>query len=109
LLASYGLLSTTAQDRTSNDICNTSVVLIYRAISPPNYEPTTFSDADRYKAWHGAIRDEIQALCSYNTWFLVHFHPSMNVVGSHWVYMIKRHVDGSIERYKTRLVARGFT
>jgi len=33
----------------------------------------------------------------------------MNVVGSRWVYKIKHRVDGSIERYKERLVARGFT
>jgi hypothetical protein len=33
----------------------------------------------------------------------------MNVIGSRWVYWIKHRVDGSIERYKTRLVARGFT
>ena len=37
------------------------------------------------------------------------FHPSMNVVGSQWVYKIKRRSDGSIERYKACLVARGFT
>ena len=29
--------------------------------------------------------DEIQALCSNNTWSLV---PLMNVVGSRWVYMM---------------------
>jgi hypothetical protein len=53
--------------------------------------------------------DEIAALRSNHTWPLVPFHPSMNVVGSGWVYRIKHRVDGSIERYKARLVARGFT
>jgi len=53
--------------------------------------------------------DEIAALRSNHTWSLVLFHSSMNVVGSRWVYQIKCRVDGSIERYKARLVARGFT
>jgi len=55
------------------------------------------------------MREEIQALRANKTWSLVPFHPSMNVVGSRWVYKIKRRYDGSIERYKTRLVTRGFT
>jgi len=53
--------------------------------------------------------EEIQILRSNDTWSLVPFHPLMNVVSSRWVYMIKCHVDGIIERYKTCLVARGFT
>jgi hypothetical protein len=55
------------------------------------------------------MREEIQALRANRTWTLVPFHPSMNVIGSRWVYKIKRRSDGSIERYKARLVARGFT
>jgi len=77
--------------------------------SPPSHEPLAFNDANRYKAWHSAMNEEIQALRANRTWTLVSFHPSMNVVGSRWVYKIKRKSDGSIERYKARLVARGFT
>jgi hypothetical protein len=33
----------------------------------------------------------------------------MNIIGSRWVYRIKRRADGSIESYRARLVAIGFT
>jgi hypothetical protein len=80
-----------------------------RILHSPSSKPFTFSDADRYAVWHDAMCDEIAALHSNRTWSLVPFHSSMNVVGNRWVYWIKRRVDGSIERYKARLVARGFT
>lgn len=35
-------------------------------------------------------------------------HPAQNVVGCKWVYKLKRNSDGSINCYKTRLVAKGF-
>jgi hypothetical protein len=75
----------------------------------PSSEPFVFSNADRYAVWHNAMCDEIAVLRLNHTWSLVPFHSLMNVVGSRWVYRIKHHVDGSIERYKARLVARGFT
>jgi hypothetical protein len=34
------------------------------------------------------MHDKIQALHFNNTWSLVPFHPSMNVIGSRWVYRI---------------------
>jgi len=55
------------------------------------------------------MREEIQALRANKTWTLVSFHPSMNVVGSRWVYKIKRKSDGNVERYKAHLVTRSFT
>jgi len=58
---------------------------------------------------HGiAMHEKIQVLRANRTWTLVPFHPSMNVIGSRWVYKIKHKSDGSIEWYKVRLVARGF-
>lgn len=51
---------------------------------------------------------EYEALQRNNTWTLVLYSPTMNVVGHKWVFQIKRHADGTIERYKARLVAKGF-
>jgi Reverse transcriptase (RNA-dependent DNA polymerase) len=51
---------------------------------------------------------EIQALKSNNTWTLVPPPNDQYVVGSKWVYKIKRKADGSVDRYKSRLVAKGY-
>lgn len=53
--------------------------------------------------------EELRALNDNHTWSLVQLPCGKKVVGSRWVYKLKFHSDGSIERYKARLVARGFT
>jgi hypothetical protein len=52
-----------------------SVVSFSRVVSPPSHEPLVFNDANRYEAWHSAIREEIQALHANRTWTLVPFSP----------------------------------
>ncbi|CAM8987178.1 unnamed protein product [Rhodiola kirilowii] len=52
---------------------------------------------------------EIHALQSNNTWQIISLPPGKNVVSSKWIFRVKRHSDGTIERYKARLVARGFS
>ena len=45
------------------------------------------------------------------TWVEVDLHASIDakVVGSRWVFAIKFHADGSVARFKARLVAQGFS
>lgn len=43
------------------------------------------------------------------TWVLVLSPLHKNVIGSKWIYKIKRNSDGTIPRYKARLVAQGFS
>ena len=88
---------------------NFSVATSSRVATLPQQEPLSFKDANRYLVWHNAMQEEIRALHSNHTWSLVPSHPSMNVIGSRWVYKIKSHSDGRIERYKAQLVARGFS
>ena len=53
--------------------------------------------------------DEIQALQTRGTWELVRRPPDSAVVGCRWVFVLKHKLDGSIDRYKARLVVREFT
>ena len=52
---------------------------------------------------------EIQALEQTHTWVLTPLPPGKRPIGCKWVYRVKLNPDGTIERYKTRLVAKGYT
>jgi histone deacetylase 1/2 len=43
-----------------------------------------------------------------NMWHLVPASAGKNVFGCKWIYEVKRHADGSVDRFKARLVAKGF-
>ena len=46
------------------------------------------------------MSNEINALLANSTWTLVPKPAIANVIGSKWIYKIKRKSDGRIERYK---------
>ena len=71
-------------------------------------EPTSYIAASKHPAWRAAMNTEFNALLHNGTWKLVPPKPNMNLVGCKWVFRIKRKADGSTERYKTHLVAKGF-
>ena len=59
--------------------------------------------------WTKAANEELQALELNKTWVVESLPPGKNVVGCKWVFTIKYNPDGTVERYKARLVAQGFT
>jgi hypothetical protein len=69
----------------------------------------SYSEACKSPKWQQAMKDEYNALFQNETWQLVPPQPGHNLVDYKWVFKVKRHVDGSIERYKVRIVAKGFS
>lgn len=68
-------------------------------------EPPTYKIASQYPKWCEPMDAEFQALQRQNTWSLVFAPPHANLVGCKWVFKLKLNSDGSIARYKARLVA----
>ncbi|KAD3641550.1 hypothetical protein E3N88_30774 [Mikania micrantha] len=71
-------------------------------------EPENFAQANTMSEWRSAMNDEMSALMKNETWDLVPKPEGVNCISCKWVYKLKFKSDGSIDRYKARLVARGF-
>ncbi|XP_016477085.1 putative mitochondrial protein AtMg00820 [Nicotiana tabacum] len=60
-------------------------------------------------AWQAAMTQEIKALHSNNTWDLVPLPAGKKALGCKWVHIIKHKSNGGVERFKARLVVKGYT
>ncbi|XP_073152174.1 uncharacterized protein [Henckelia pumila] len=70
-------------------------------------EPSSFSEAMKDEKWRHAMNQEIRALEDNSTWDVVSLPPGKRAIHCKWVYKIKYKADGTIERYKARLVILG--
>lgn len=61
------------------------------------------------KQWETAMQDEMESIRKSGTWDLTPLPAGRKAIGSRWVYKLKRKADGSIDRYKARLVAQGYS
>lgn len=78
------------------------------SLTSSDIEPTCYSEAIKSSQWRTAMNAEFDALLQNKTWSLVSPPPAVNVVGCRWIYKLKKKADGSIDRYKARLVSKGF-
>jgi hypothetical protein len=83
--------------------------LCYIANVSRDEEPPSYELAMTDPKWQEAMNSELQALIDNQTWNLVPLPPRKRPINCKWVYRIKRKPDESVERYKARLVAQGFT
>ena len=75
-------------------------------------KPTTYKQAmarDNSTKWDSAMKAELEAMKEQDVWTIVPEPKDRNIVGSKWVYKIKRDANGNIDQYKARLVAKGFS
>ena len=54
-------------------------------------------------------KKSFKSMSSNDVWDLVDIPNGVKPVGCKWVYKTKRDSKGNVERFKTRLVAKGFT
>ena len=83
----------------------------YVAISDED-EPKNMNEAingKNSKYWKDAAENEYQSLLKNNTWELVERPKDKNVITCKWVFKVKRNADGTVDRYKARLVAQGYS
>ncbi|RVW45031.1 Retrovirus-related Pol polyprotein from transposon TNT 1-94 [Vitis vinifera] len=71
--------------------------------------PNTVSEALTKRKWKDAMREEMSALEKNKTWEIVERPKGKNIVDCKWIFILKYKADGSLERHKTRLVAKGYT
>jgi hypothetical protein len=72
-------------------------------------EPTCYEEAAEKKVWKDAMIEEYQSIIKNDVWDVVPRLKEKSIVSSKWIYKTKHSTDGSIEKYKERFVARGFS
>jgi hypothetical protein len=110
------VVSTRPHTRLQSGISQPKVVtdgrVRYDGIRFANYtnsgEPSDVREALADPVWKSAMDEEYQALKHNHTWHLVPAGAGKNVIDCKWVYKVKKCADGSIDRYKALLVAKGF-
>eukprot|EP00253_Pinus_taeda_P006802 PITA_06802 len=72
-------------------------------------EPSSFKEAVEDPTWVDAMVQEYDSIVRNSAWEIVPRPEGKSMVGSRWTYKVKQVADGSVEKYKARFVARGFS
>ncbi|GJS17582.1 zinc finger, CCHC-type containing protein [Tanacetum coccineum] len=74
-------------------------------------DPRTYNEAMQSRDsafWKETIDDEIGSIMENNTWVLSDLPPGCKPLGCKWIFKRKIKVDGTIDKFKARLVIQGF-
>eukprot|EP00261_Vitis_vinifera_P034034 XP_019075277.1 PREDICTED: uncharacterized protein LOC100267868 isoform X5 [Vitis vinifera] len=71
--------------------------------------PKNIQEAFKIPEWKEVVMEEIRALEKNENWEVMNLPRGKKLVGCKWIFTVKYKTDGTIERYKACLVAKGFT
>ncbi|GKA20423.1 zinc finger, CCHC-type containing protein [Tanacetum coccineum] len=74
-------------------------------------DPKTFDESMKSQdvaLWKEAINDEIDSIMGNNTWVLADLPPGCKPLSFKWIFKRKLMVDGTIEKFKAKLVIQDF-
>ena len=74
---------------------------------PSSYEEALASPTSH--EWIVSMRDEMDSMAKNQVWELVSLPLGCKTIENKWVLKIKCKIDGSIDKYKAHLVAKGYT
>jgi hypothetical protein len=82
--------------------------ILYLVDDTPSTTEEAYSSPDA-DFWKEAIRSKMDSIMSNGTWEVVERPYGFKSIGSKWVFQKKLRPDGTIERYKERLVIKGYS
>ena len=74
-------------------------------------DPQSFKEAvsgPEAPLWKEAINSEVESILHNHTWEMVDLPPGCKPLGYKWIFKKKMKADGSIDKYKARLVIKGY-
>ena len=72
-------------------------------------EPSSFEDAVEDPTWVDAMVEEYDSIVRNSAWEIVPRPEGKLVVGLRWIYKVNQAANRSVEKYKARFVAQGFS
>ncbi len=81
---------------------------IYQSCNLAISESTSYFEAKDSEEWRRSMQEELEMINKNEIWQLVKRPKNQKVIGVKWVFKTKLNFDGSICKYKARLVVKGY-
>ncbi|CAL5403595.1 unnamed protein product [Camellia sinensis] len=81
---------------------------IYQRCNVAVTEPAGFEEAKNDQKWMEAMKEEMRMIEKNHTWELMEKPQNRKIIGVKWVFRTKLNADGSVKKYKARLVVKGY-